>query len=136
MIHHKYHGYLRKENNKGQILFERLREIFNWNNNCPRNQRLQDHEFIQVIENEFGTPPSERNYVSVWRNLFNKGVLHRTTSEVQDFVAYRVNLNQQFTKAVSPKKGLTVEQLKFDYAKHGFKIPPALLKEVEGYRNE
>lgn len=136
MIHHKYHGYLRKENNKGQILFERLREIFTLNHICFRPLRRQDHQIIETIEFEFGTLSSERNYVSVWRNLFNKGVLHRTTSEVQDFVAYRVNLNQQFTKAVSPKKGLTVEQLKFDYAKHGFKIPPALLKEVEGYRNE
>lgn len=124
---------------KGQHLFDRLREIFEHNHKCLRHKRLQDDMILEIIENEFG-PSSlkvkERNYVSVWRNLFNSGQMHKSVAYERDFVAYRVNLKLQFTKAVSPKKGLTVKQLKEDYDKHGLKVPRELAKEVEGYRNE
>jgi hypothetical protein len=121
---------------KGQHLFDRVREIFECNNDCPRSMRWEDPRILEVIEEEFGPLSSERNYVSVWRNLFNSGQMHKSIEDNRTFVAYRVNVLKQFTKAVSPKKGLTFKQLYDDYNKHGFKIPRELAKEVEGYRNE
>jgi hypothetical protein len=121
---------------KGQHLFDRLREIFQHNHECKRQYRLQDEQILEIIEKEFGPFSSERNYVSVWRNLFNSGQMHKSIQDDRDFVAYRVNLKLQFTKAVSPKKGLTVKQLKEDYEKHGLKPSKELVKEVEGYIRE
>lgn len=125
-----------QKNAQGKILFDRLRELFTKNHTCPRFARWEDKDILAIISDEFGPLPSDRNYVSIWRDLFNKGQMHLSIPDTRDFVAYRVNMNKQFTKSTSQKKGLTFQQLYDDYNKQGFKIPKALAKEVEGYKDE
>lgn len=135
----KFKGDRLKSKTDGLILIDFIRKVFEHNHYTIREKRLQDHEIRQLVATEFGQPhylDPKRNYVAVWRNMFNTGRLHISASGDRAFVAFRVNASLQFTRSTSQRVPLSVEQLKAEYEKQGFKLSKELLNEVKSYPSE
>lgn len=134
----KYYGNRELSKSDNLILFDFICKLFEHNNKCPRSKRLQDHEILKVVSDEFPLhKTTERNYVSVWRNMYNEGRLHTYDDPQRTFVAFRVNPQLQFTKSTSNRIPLTLSQLQEEYKRRGIELTnQKLIKEVIGYSKE
>lgn len=120
----------------GKILTEYLYLIFFHNHACSPEDRYDDSDIRSMVAYEFGNSiynDPKKNYVSVWRNMFNTGRIRTPDKQRPAFLAFRVNVNKQFTRRISPESYLTIQELHDEYKKHNLIPKPSLVEEVKSY---
>jgi len=131
-----YHGNRPTSKTDGHTLLQFVRLVFDHNHCCDQRDRLQDHEILALVCEEFNDSRYNdlgRNYVTVWRNMFNSGRMHHVTATKRDFIAFRVNTRLQFTKSTSLTRPLTLDQLYKAYEDQNFQLPLELINEIKSY---